>query len=355
MLADMRRQPATLAALLGRSDEFAEQGRAARNAPNGRVYAFGSGDGWFAAQAATLFARERLGIRYKAASALEMLAYNAPKLDADDLSVAISMSGTADRTNEAAEAVRANGAAVLALTNGAGGNLAKIAGSKISLDLTDLAPFLTGTAKYTASLLGLMLLLQGAAGRGDNALAEIVGALSDMVAGAETFAKGQADRLAARPITGIRILSSGCNLATADYGTAKFLKLVTLPVTADDIEEFAHRQFWPTPADDLVIYIAANPIAARTAAGSAAALESMGMRTIAIDTPSCPVTTAGGRFTLPDIGEAISPLLTAIPVQFLSYFIALSLGGNPDVSQDVGDPARFHAAQLLSRRQELAA
>ncbi len=355
MLADMRRQPATLAALLEWSDAFSQQGHAARTAPKGRVYAFGSGDGWFAARAATMFARERLGIRYKAASALEMLAYNAPKLDGNDLTVAISMSGTADRTNEAAEAVRASGAGVLALTNGAGGNLAKIAQSKISLDLTDLAPFLTGTTKYTASLLGLMLLLQGAAVRVDDELPTIIRALPDVVSGAEGFAKTQADRLAARPITGIRILSSGCNLATADYGTAKFLKLVPLPITADDIEEFAHRQFWSTPADDLVIYIAVNPIAARTASGSAAALESMGMRTLAIDAPSCPVTTAGGRFTLPDIGEAVSPLLTAIPVQFLSYFIALALGGNPDISQDVGDPARFHAAQLLSRRQELAA
>jgi fructoselysine-6-P-deglycase FrlB-like protein len=355
MLADMRRQPLTLAGLLARAGEIQAAGWAARDDNKGRVYAFGSGDGWFAARAATDFARQRLGLRYKSASALEMLAYAAPKLGPADLSIAISMSGTADRTNEAAEAVRAQQAAVLALTNGSGGNLAKIAGSKISLELTDLAPFLTGTAKYTASLLGLMLLLQGAAGRGDDELQTAIRALPDMVAGAETFAREQSSALASRPITGVRILSSGCNLATADYATAKFLKLVTVPITADDIEEFAHRQFWPTPADDLVIYIAANPIAARVASGSAAALRSMGMRTIAIDTPSSPVTTAAGRFTLPDVGEAVSPLLTAIPVQFLSYFIALSLGGNPDISQDVGDPARFHAAQLLSRRQELTA
>jgi len=353
MLADMRRQPPALAGLMARAGEIQAAGWVARNDGKGRVRAFGSGDGWFAARAATDFARQRLGLRYKAASALEMLAYVAPKLGPADLAVAISMSGTADRTNEAAEAVRAQGAGVLALTNGSGGNLAKIAGSKVSLELTDLAPFLTGTAKYTSSLLGLMLLLQGAAGHGDDELPAVIRALPDMVAAAEAFAKAQADALAARPITGIRILSSGCNMATAEYGTAKFLKLVTLPVTADDIEEFAHRQFWPTPADDLVIYIAANPVAARVASGSAAALGSMGMRTIAIDTPSSPVATAAGRFTLPDIGEALSPLMTAIPVQFLSYFIALSLGGNPDISQDVGDPARFHAAQLLSRRQEL--
>jgi glucosamine 6-phosphate synthetase-like amidotransferase/phosphosugar isomerase protein len=353
MLADMRRQPLALAGLLARAGEIQAAGWVARNNGMGRVYAFGSGDGWFAARAATDFARQRLGLRYKAASALEMLAYAAPKPSPGDLTIAISMSGTADRTNEAAEAARARDAAVLALTNGSGGNLARIAGAKVSLELADLAPFLTGTAKYTASLAGLMLLLQGAAGHGDDDFQAAVRALPEMVAAAEAFASTQADALTARPITGIRILSSGCNLATADYGTAKFLKLVTLPVTADDIEEFAHRQFWPTPADDLVIYIAANPIAARVASASAAALGSMGMRTIAIDTPSSPVTNASGRFTLPDIGEGLSPLMTAIPIQFLSYFIALALGGNPDVSQDVSDPARFRAAQLLSRRQEL--
>ena len=350
MLADMRRQPDSLARLLSRADEF----RAGGHHNSGRrVAAFGSGDGWFAARAAADYAREILGLRYTQASSLEMLAYVAPKLNGEDLVIAISMSGTADRTNEAAAALTGRGSAVLALTNGSGGDLAKIAGSKISLDLTDLAPFLTGTAKYTASLMGLMLLLQGASGRADGSLAAVVGTLADVVARVEAFAKAEAVSLGARPPTGIRILSSGCNLATADYGTAKFLKLVALPVTADDIEEFAHRQFWSTPEDDLVIYIAANPAAARCASASAAALGSMGMRTIAIDTPSTPVQTAAARFTLPDVGEALSPLLTAIPVQFLSYFIALALGGNPDVSQDVGDPARFRASQMLARRGEL--
>ncbi len=353
MLADMRRQPDTLAALLARAADFTGHGQAARGSGTGRIYAFGSGDGWFAARAATDFARSALGLRYKAASALEMLAYNAPMMGPGDLAIAISMSGTADRTNEAAEAVRAQGATVLALTNGSGGHLAKIATAKISLDLVDLAPFLTGTAKYTASLLGLMMLLQGASGRPSHALAELVGVVPDLVARAESFAATEAARFRDRPPTGIRILSAGCNLATADYGTAKFLKLLALPITADDIEEFAHRQFWFCPEDDLVIYLAANPAAARCASGSAAALGSMGMRTIAIDTPATPVGTAGARFTLPETGEALSPLLAAIPVQFLSYFIALALGGNPDISQDVGDPARFHAAQLLSRRGEL--
>jgi glucosamine 6-phosphate synthetase-like amidotransferase/phosphosugar isomerase protein len=353
MLADMRRQALSLSGLLARADEFRAFGQSLKPAGKGRAYAFGSGDGWFAAQAATLYAREKVDLAYKSSNSLEMLAYVSPDLKAADMAVAISMSGTADRTNQAAEAVAARGNPVGALTNGSGGDLAKIARAKVSLDVTDLAPFLTGTTKYTASLLGLMMILEGVAGRSDADLPAQIAALPDIVRASETFAAGQYRKLMALPPTGVRILSSGCNMATADYGTAKFLKLVNIPVVSDDVEEFAHRQFWSCPATDLVIYIAANPAVARCATGSAAALVSMGMRTIAIDTPDCPVPTAGARLTLPVIGEAVSPLAMAIPLQFLAYATGRALGGNPDISQDVGDPARFHAAQLLSRRGEL--
>jgi len=61
------------------------------------------------------------------------------------------------------------------------------------------------------------------------------------------------------------------------------------------------------------------------------------------------------RFTLPEVPEPISPLFAAIPLQFIGYYLARAFGANPDQSQDVGDPARFRAAQLLARRGELAA
>lgn len=352
MLADMRRQSAVLSTLLGRRAAFASAGAALRQ-QGGGVFAFGSGDGWFAARAARDYARHRLGLAYRPASSLEMLAYSAPGLGSTDSAIAISMSGTADRTNEAAEDVRQRGASLLALTNGAGGELARIAQAKISLDVPDLAPFLTGTTKYTATLLGLLMLLEGAAKQADDALPRLVESLPALVAAAETFARQAMTAFDAAPPTGIRILSAGPNLATAEYAMAKCIKLVTVPVWADEIEEFAHRQFWSCPATDLVIYVAANPAVARCATASAAALASMGMRTIAIDTPETPVTTAGARLTLPCTNEHLSPLLAAIPLQFLAYFVARTLGGNPDVSQEVGDPARFHAAQLLSRRGEL--
>jgi len=354
MLADLRRQAACLAALAERYEEFSSTGLAQLGHAGGRIVAFGSGDGWFAARAAAAYAQRELGLTYDAASSLETLSYILPRhVNSDLAGVAISMSGSADRTNEAAEALRKSGKPVLALTNGSGGELARITREKISLDVPDLAAFLTGTTKYTATLLGLMMLLEGAARTKTAPWRPHLAALPELLPAVERFAQELAERVITRPPTGVRILSAGPNLATAEYGMAKLIKLLPLPVWSDEVEEFAHRQFWSCPATDLVIYVATNPAVARCASASAAALGSMGMTTVAIDTPACPVTGAGARFTLPDVPENLSPLFAAIPLQFIGYYLALAFGTNPDQSQDVGDPARFHAAQLLSRRGEL--
>ena len=60
------------------------------------------------------------------------------------------------------------------------------------------------------------------------------------------------------------------------------------------------------------------------------------------------------RFTLPDVPENVSPLFASVALQYIGYYLALAFGANPDQSQDIGDPARFRAAQLLARRGELA-
>ena len=77
MLADLRRQAAVLTALVERRADFHRLGKdlAARG---GRLFAFGSGDGWFAARSAADYARQVLGLDYTAASSLEALSYLAP-------------------------------------------------------------------------------------------------------------------------------------------------------------------------------------------------------------------------------------------------------------------------------------
>ena len=151
MLADIRRQPDVLAALLAREAEVTAFGAAhLRATRGGRVWVFGSGDGWFAARAA--LTRAAIG---QAASGLDFVVNVAPQLGPDDRALAISMSGNVDRTLEGATVARAAGAGVSVLTNEGGGRLGALGIVRLSLRIADVAPFLCGTSSYTATLAAL--------------------------------------------------------------------------------------------------------------------------------------------------------------------------------------------------------
>lgn len=332
MLADIFRQPASLTALLGRALEFHAAATAITPPPGGRVKLFGCGDGLFAARAAAHFAAAR-GLAWQALPALEAL-LQAPMLGPNDRAIAISMSGNVDRTVQAAEACAARGVPVLALVNGAGGRLGAIATRKASLDLPDMAPFLCGTASYTATLAALLLLAAPDGAQLSAALPALTAALDAPLP------------LLAVP-SAVRFLSAGANAATAAYGAAKLVELTRIPAWHADVEEFAHSQFWAMPKSDLVVLIAPEPAIARFAADTASALAELGVVTLAIDTEDAPVASAHHRVTL----GAGSPLVAAVPVQRLAYALAGSSGLDPNTRAHLkDDAARFRVSRLLTRR-----
>ncbi len=127
MLEDIRRTPMVLDGLAARADEFAAFADAhLRPDPSGELYAFGCGDGLFAAQATA-------GPRLAARTALDFLLYEAPRLTPADRVLAISMSGNVDRTVAAAEAAIARGIPLSILTNGYGGRLGALDVPRLSL------------------------------------------------------------------------------------------------------------------------------------------------------------------------------------------------------------------------------
>jgi fructoselysine-6-P-deglycase FrlB-like protein len=362
MLADVRRQPETLGRLLGRAEELGATGRRAlAPGPGGSVYAVGSGDGWFAARAVGRAARRGLGVPWRAVSPLPFLAYVAPHLTPADRIVAISMSGNVDRTVEAWQAARTRGAAGLVLTNGRGGRLAEGSPVTVSLDIPEMAPFLCGTSTYTGTLLALLLLLLGAStgmGSTDSAWRPAPGVVADavvrlprLIMEADRTATEIATRSAARGGTGVRILAAGPHLPTAEYGAAKLVELTRVPAWSDDIEEFAHRQFWTADARDLVVYLATNAVLAARATDAAAALAEMGFETWAIESAGHAVPMATWRSELPAIAEWLAPLLLAVPLQLVAYRLARATGVDPDTRAHLRDDrARFRVSRLLTRR-----
>lgn len=341
MRADMARQPEVIAGLLARAPEFLAAGAALAPGAGGRVFVAGCGDGAFAAEAASDAARD-LGLDWRPVGALDLL-LSARRLTPADRVIAISMSGNVDRTVAAAEAATAAGATLLALVNGKGGRLGAIASSRISLDIADVAPFLCGTASYTATVAALMLLAAGAAGRPE-AAASLDAALPAIRAAATLEVEE------ALP-GGVRFLSAGADAGTARYGAAKLVELTRVPAWSADLEEFAHSQYWATPVTDLVVVVAAEPALAKVAADACEAFSELGMRTLAVDTAATPVATASRRITLPAIPPALAPLATAIPLQALAHGLARAGGLDPDTRTHLkGDAARFKVSRMLTRR-----
>jgi fructoselysine-6-P-deglycase FrlB-like protein len=348
MLADIARQPEVLAGLLARRAEFIAAGRRLlAPGPGGRLVVSGCGDGLFAAEAAALFAAEA-GLDWRATGALDLV-LSAHRLTQRDRAACISMSGNVDRTVEAAQAVASHGVPLLALVNGAGGRLGAIAREKISLDLPDLAPFLCGTASYTATLAALMLLAAGAADA--EPMTDALAALPDAVARTSDAAVHAFAGFGADGNTGVRVLAAGADMGTARYGAAKFVELTRIPAWAADLEEFAHSQYWAMPASDLVVIVATGPVVAGYATESCRALADLGVRTLVIDTADAPVETATMRITLPALPETLAPLVAAVPLQHLAYRMAVASGLDPNTRLHLkNDDARFRVSRLLTRR-----
>ena len=361
MLADIRRQPAVLDRLLARGAEFGAIGaERLRPGPGGRLFAFGCGDGWFAANAVAPVAGPAFGLPVVPATSLDTLLRHAATATPADRAVAISMSGTVDRTIAAAAALGARGCPVVALTNEGGAGLGAAASGIASLRVPDVAAFLTGTARYGATVLGLMMLVEGAAARpalrcAGPEVRALIDALPAVLDRAEAVLGPVCGAVAAAGFGGVRVLGAGPDWASADYGAAKLVKVTAAPVWGGEIEEYAHSQFWSSRADELVVLLASTPEVARLADNTASALATAGQRTLSVETAGVPVPSATHRLTLPETPAWLSPLLMPVPLQVLAYRLAIATGFDPDRSQDEADPKRFLAAQLLSRRCELAA
>ena len=354
MLADILRQPAMLGDLLARRDALAAIG--ARHLAGRDLTLFGCGDGWYAARAVASVSSGLFGLKVQAATSLEVASVSRPAGSAGG-AVGISMSGSVDRTNDAAAGLVAAGVSVVALSNEDGGALGRITGTVASLHVPDIAPFLTGTTRYSATILALLFLLEGA----DPGVALPETPLAcwverDLAATLDTVGAAMpaiCDAVVAQGLGGVRVLGAGADWATADYGAAKLVKLLAQPVWGAEIEEFAHSQFWSSRRDELVVLLAGTAASARLAQNTAEALAAAGMRTLAIDGHDHPVTAATWRLTLPPFPAWLAPLAVPVPLQLLSYHLARACGRDPDASQDSADPGRFRAAQLLSRRCEL--
>jgi len=211
----------------------------------------GCGDSHCAALGAEFGLRLWTGLPVRAADSMNASRYGMDDVGPGTLVLGISSSGEVARTVEALERSRQAGAHTLALTCTAGGTLAATADAVITPELP-VFPIGPGLISYLAALLGT-LAVAAALGRDDGAarlterVAELPALVEQAIPGQSEQGEAFADSVA-KAAGGIFLGSGPCRGA-AEYAAAKVIETAGIPYRAQDVEEWAHLEYFVEPAD----------------------------------------------------------------------------------------------------------
>jgi glucosamine--fructose-6-phosphate aminotransferase (isomerizing) len=300
-----------------------------------RIYVTGCGDSYHAAASSILAFEELTGIPSHAQSAMQLSRYSSSLISrspADTILVlAISASGEVTRTIEALDVARKGGAAAIAVTANNESTLAVTADSVFS---TETPPFagesgdvvVPGSRSYFASLLSLFTFaLAASLARGNISISKADELLYELEASAELIDRTIESN---SPVVNEAAESwineqefvfcgTGPNYGTAMFSAAKLLEASGDQALSQDLEEWAHLQYFARKTRTPTIIISGGIRDQDRAGEIAVAARTIG-RQVAVVAPSgSPLTGPSGdfhyRFPVASIRESFSPLVTCIP------------------------------------------
>jgi fructoselysine-6-P-deglycase FrlB-like protein len=281
-----------------------------------RLVLTGCGDSAFAGQAMQLCLARHTGAEVRAVHALDLCRYEPGVLDAASAVICVSYSGKVGRTIEAAARARELGALTIGLTASDATPLAGAVERVLPLPVPTegLSP---GTSTYVAMLASLAEL--AARWGGSETLRP---ALDEVAALAERTLRACAEpaRAVGRSLAGQRwvcLVGGGPNVASARFGAAKLIESAQVLGTAQNIEEWAHQEYFVTEPGTPVIVVGPDGASADRARDLLAELEGLGARAIVVgedDAADLPI--AAG------LPEELTPLLAALPLSLLAFALA---------------------------------
>jgi len=282
------------------------------------LYLTGCGDSAFAGAAAVLAFRKHSGFHAEAVEALELARYRIRYLPAASAVVCLSFSGQVGRTVEVAVQARRFGHKVVAITGDTDSPLALAADHVVSLSVPTLG-YSPGTSTYLAMLLAL---LQMAAGR--SPLDRIPELARETLAAAEGPVSTLATRLARS--SWIQFLGGGPNLASAAFGAAKLFEGPQMVGTTTNLEEWAHGEYFVTRPNAPVVVVAPSGASFDRAGEILSELDFIKADSVLVS-DAVPAGRPGTLIPLaPGLAEEFSPLLAALPLSLLAYYIAKARG-----------------------------
>jgi sugar/nucleoside kinase (ribokinase family)/fructoselysine-6-P-deglycase FrlB-like protein len=288
------------------------------------VFLTGCGDSVFAAMASSLAFRRHSRLEAHPVHALDLARYRVRYLPPGSAVIAISVSGKAGRTTEAAVQAATFGHPVVALTNNPGGPLAAVADVIVPIDVPMLGSS-PGTSTYIGMLCTLIdLALRTSESSGARAACgELPGLAAVTLDACDAPAAEVATRMAAARF--VTYLGAGPNEATACFGAAKLFEAPQRLALAVNLEEWAHEQYFITGPGDPVVVVAPAGAAHDRAGEILSELRFLHTDAIVVSDlePPGPATTlrlAGG------VPEELSPVLAALPLAQVGFHLARQTG-----------------------------
>lgn len=300
-----------------------------------RVYLVGCGDSHYAGLA-TRFAFERWsGIPTEALESLEFSRYAVESAPADALVVAVSNSGRVVRTVECTRVARERGIATLGLTYNPASPLGQTADMLLPWTYQDVG-FGPGTLSYLASLVGLYA-LAARLGELNGRLADAAPVLESIRRCGDAVARTVSDNLVpservASVLNGeglVCIIGGGPNYATALFGMAKFIEAAAYPAVGQELEEWAHEQYFCTRADTATLVVAPPGRGVDRAREQLQAVRDMQGQAFVLCDPADQATASLADVVLPihtGEDELLSPIVSAVPLELVALRFAQRLG-----------------------------
>lgn len=288
----------------------------------------GCGDSLFGGMCAEYWFAETSGTPLRAIHALAFSRYLYRSVDERAVVFAVSYSGNTARVVEAAVAARSRGAAVVAITAKEDSRLVELADAWLPNDaLEERSNCRTLSFQATCALLNLTAAEVGGTQPPALAIADAVDALGasareDVRAIVEALPEG----------LDFTVIGGGYAHPLACYGGAKLYEAATIPAHVAELEQFIHCEIFPiTKASCVVLLAQSGPSYAR-AVEVADGLTKLGATTIGISDDPAFGERCSHFLALPQgLGEAATPYLAAVPLQYLALELALRRGENPDL------------------------
>lgn len=256
---------------------------------------------------------------------------------AHDAVIVITHTGTSSASVEALKRARAQGALTVSITGRNSGEGARRADFQIETCEQEKA--FAYTKSYTTALMALALMIAEVAERNKllacASAAEELATVPNLMLGAldlEPSVKALARRVAR--LDRIEIFGSGVAWATACEGALKIKEAAYIAAEGFDTEEILHGPFSETDSRAALIGLLTGSESDGRARQILRAAGELDVFRTAIATPRANQDIAAeGVLLVPECGEWLSALVHLVPLQLLTYYLAIERGTNPDTGR----------------------